>query len=298
MHTDNINFPNYIPSRLKDRDFSKYNSQIDGVTYQRTPSVGAVTYSGTISYGYGVQSLLVPIKAAKFELIDEGKNIVASNETYVGSGYSFCNSTHCSLTLQYTTACGDNIKGRYYVNLGNTTNHTYVLLEADALWRFVCINTNNSQQSFTKFVDHFNQFFFQWSAGGQAGENCRIYSTLETCNAVSYCKWLNYTGYESAVELCTLKDDYNKAEFNRVLVIFFGMVIVLFIIGKTTGYEMTNPGSFIMFMTGAIIIMSFAGMFRFSGATPWPFLDQWIYAAICTGISVGYNISVTRRYSA
>jgi hypothetical protein len=280
-------------------NLTKYVSQIDGVAYQRTPADGATSYSGTIDYGYYVQSVLYPIKSAKFELVDGDGNLVGTNETYVASGYPFCTNSSCLLSLQYTTACGDNIKGRYYINLGNTTNNTYVKLEGDALWRFICINTNNSQLSFTKFIAHFNQFFFQWSAGGQAGTNCRTYTTQSSCNAVSYCKWLYYQGYQSdSVELCVLKDDYNKGDFNRILVIFFGMVIVLFIIGKTTGYEMTNPGSFVMFMTGAIIIMSFVGMFRFSGATPWAFFDQWIYALICTAISVGYNISIVRRYSA
>ena len=74
--------------------------------------------------------------------------------------------------------------------------------------------------------------------------------------------------------------------------------MVLFIMGKTTGYEMTNPGSFLLFMTGAIIILSFGGMFRFVGATPYPFFDQWIYAFICFAFSVGYNIAIVRRYSA
>jgi hypothetical protein len=279
-------------------NITKYVSQINGVTYQRTPADGPTTYSGVIDFEYYVVSVINPIIAAKFVLVDEEGTIVATNETYVSSGYSFCTNSSCDLTLQYTTACGDNIKGRYYLNLGNISNNSYILLEADALWKYICINTNNSQLSFMRFIDHFNQFFYQWSAGGQAGTTCNLYSSSASCNAVTYCKWVSYPGNLVPVNKCILKDNYNKAEFSRILLIFFGMVVVLFIIGKTTGYEMTNPGSFVMFMAGVIIILSFVGMFRFVGATPWPFFDQWIYALICTALSLGYNISITRRYSA
>ena len=278
-------------------NLSKYTSDIDGIYYRRTPADGASTSAGNINYEYYVQSSLTSMTQVKFLLVDGQGTIVATNETNVSDGYSFCTNDTCLLTLQYTTACGDNIKGRYYVNLGNSSNYTYILLEGDAYWKYICINENNSQLSFMKMVDHFNQFFYQWSAGGQQGTTCRGYDSSTACNAVSYCKWVSYTGNNEPVNLCILKDNYNKAEFSRVLFIFFCMVIVLFIMGKTTGYEMTNPGSFVMFMTGAIIIMSFVGMFRFSGATPWAFFDQWIYAFICFGISLGYNISIVRRYS-
>jgi hypothetical protein len=279
-------------------NLTKYNSQINGVSYRRTPADGATSNQGTITFEYYVESIISPMTAAKFVIVDGQGNILATNETLVSSGYSFCTNSSCDLTLIYTTACGDNIKGRYYVNMGNVSNNTYILLEGDALWRYVCINENNSQLAFTKFMDHFNEFFYQWSAGGAGGTTCNIYSDATSCNAATYCKWVNYTGYQSQIELCTLKDNYNEAEFSRVVFIFFGLVIVLFIIGKTTGYEMTNPGSFVMFMTGAIIVLSFGGMFRFVGATPWPFFDQWIYALICLAISVGYNISISRRYTA
>jgi hypothetical protein len=278
-------------------NLTKYSSQINGVTYQRSPNDGATTFSGNINFEYVVYSLINPITSAKFSIVDGEGNIISTNETYASSGYPFCNTTTCALSLQYTTTCGDNIKGRYYVNLGNETNFTYVLLEKDALWRYICINQNNSQLSFTKMINHFNDWFFQWSAGGQAGANCRMYTDKTSCNAINYCRWLNYTGYEVATETCVIKDNYNKAEFSMIVFIFFGMVIVLFIIGKSTGYEMTNPGSFVAFMTGAIVIMSIAGMFRFAGATPWPWFDQYIYAFICVCFSLGYNISIVRRYS-
>ena len=279
-------------------NLTKFVSNIDGVTYVRTPADGVTTDYGNVFYEYRVISVVTPMSAAKFQLVDQEGNIVATNETLVNQSYSFCTGTSCSLTLSYNSVCGDNIKGRYYINMGNVSNNTYILLEGDALWRFICINKTNSQQSFSRFFDNFNTFFYQWSAGGQAGTSCRIYTNKTECNAATYCKWVDYTGFEASANLCTLRDDYNKAEFSRILLIFFGMVIVLFIMGKTTGYEMTNPGSFLMFMTGGIIILSFGGMFRFVGATPWPFFDQWIYAFICLGFSVGYNVAIVRRYSA
>ena len=290
-------------------NLTKFNSYIDGVTYVRTPANGITTSYGTVQYEYRVISILTPMTAAKFSLVDQQGNIVATNETLVNSSYTFCTGASCTLTLSYNSVCGDNIKGRYYINMGNVSNYTYILLEADAMWRFVCINQTNSQNSFANFFDRFNTFFFQWSAGGQSGVACNVYTNSATCSATSYCKWVDYQGYAGndynlsitgtgGTHLCILRDDYNKAEFSRIILIFFGIVIVLFIMGKTTGYEMTNPGSFLMFMTGGIVILSYGGMFRFVGATPWPFFDQWIYAFICLGFSVGYNIAIVRRYSA
>jgi hypothetical protein len=95
-----------------------------------------------------------------------------------------------------------------------------------------------------------------------------------------------------------LKDDINKMEFNRILIIFFGIVIVLFIMGRGIGYEMTNPGSFVLFLSIIIGILSIGGLFTFSGLTPWEWFNQYIYAYICITFALGYNLSIMRRYSA
>lgn len=272
-----------------------YNSSIQGVIYQRGPADGVNNEIGFINYSYYVFSSTKPIYQVKFLLKDEQRTILATNETNVSSGFSYCNSTSCLLTITYYTSSGDDIRGSYYINLGTAINNTgYILLEGDAHWRFITINSNNSNSGVTRFADHFNQFFYQWEADG----NCRAYLDQASCSGSGFCKWINNTGYSNIVTLCVLKDNYNKAEFSRIILIFFGMVTVLFIIGKTTGYEMTNPGSFVMFMSGAIIIMSMLGFFRFNGLTPNRFLDQYIYATICTMFSIGYNISIIRRYSA
>jgi hypothetical protein len=87
-------------------------------------------------------------------------------------------------------------------------------------------------------------------------------------------------------------------EFNRMLIIFFGLVIVLFIMGRGIGYEMTNPGSFVAFLTIVIVILSAGGMFTFSGLTPFDWFNKYIYAYICVTFAAGYNLSIIRRYSA
>jgi len=281
-------------------NLTPYSSYINGVTYQHSPNVG-ISNPGNIIYSYFVSSIFTPIISARFELWDD-EGMVAYNDTNVSSGYSWCNSKNCSLTLQYYTGCADNIKGRYYINLGNATNYTNILLEKDAFWKYICINQNNSQQSWKKATNDFQAFMAVWGGGQQT--NCIVYNTRGLCNNVSVCKWVNSTEYSTVnqsmvnIGICVLKDEVNKMEFNRILIIFFGMVIILFILGRGIGYEMTNPGSFVMYMAIMIVILSMAGMFTFSGLTPWEWFNQYIYAYICITLAAGYNLSIIRRYSA
>jgi positive regulator of sigma E activity len=75
------------------------------------------------------------------------------------------------------------------------------------------------------------------------------------------------------------------------------LVIVLFILGRTTGYELNHPGAFVVGMSAIIWILSLYGMFTFNGLTQYPFFNQYIFALITSCIGAGYGISVIRRYS-
>ena len=281
---------------------TKFVSTIDGVSYQRTPKEG-ISIPGTTTYRYYVLSTTYPIYSAKFELYDSTANtLLGSNQTDVSSGYAWCTTNNCSLSLIYTAASGDNIKGKYYVNLGNVTNNTWVLLEGDAYWRYININPNNSQQAWNRIILQFNEFMDTW---GSKSANCIVYTTNATCAADTSCKWVNQStwgpdapNFRTDTSLCVLKDDINKMEFNRILLIFSGIVLVLFILGKTIGYEMSNPGSFVMIMSMCIIILSIGGLFTFNGLTQYDFFNQYIFAYICSVFSAGYSLSIVRRYSA
>lgn len=275
---------------------SKFVAKIDGISYQRGPLDGVVQCTGIPqTFSYYVKSVIHPLVAVKFELVDANtRSVVAINESNATT--TWCNITSCMLTIDYTSYAGDNFVGRYYVNNGNGTNNTYVLLEGDSRWRCININKNNSQQSVAKFFDHFREFTNAW---GSTNIRCSQYHVNDTCVAQAECKWV-VTG-NAAIgwnNFCMLKDDYNKAEFNKILIVFFMMVIVLFIMSRTTGYEMTNPGSFVLFMAVIIFILSYFQMFYFNGLTPWAFFDQYIYSFICLLLAGGYNLSIIRRYSA
>lgn len=277
-----------------------YSSDIDGVSYQRTPKEG-ISQPGTYIFGYALSSIVNPILSSKFELYDGEGNLLGFNQTDVSAGHSWCNSSYCLTTLQLTLSSGDIVKGRYYINLGNASNNTWVLLEKDSYWRYIYVNKNNSQMAWNKIILNFNDFMNVW--GGQS-TNCIIYTTNSSCASHTECKWIDKTewspvppSFTKNVNMCILRDDINKAEFNRILIIFFGLVMILFILGKTIGYEMTNPGSFVMYLTLTIVILSIAGMFTFQGLTAWPWFNQYIYAYICVVFSLGYNLAIIRRYS-
>lgn len=277
-----------------------FSTQLDGITYQRTPADG-VNQPGTLLYSFAINSNISAMSRVKFELTDAiTGEILASNDSLTNTAY--CSTTSCVLGLYYTTYTGDNIKGKYYVALNGTADSDLILIEGDAYWRFIQINSNNSVNAIGRFMINLQDFFNTW---GTSTANCLKYNDQTSCNAIPECKWVNQTiwaaaespGHGAQSSSCIARDDLNKAEFNRIVTIFFFFVIFLFILGRTTGYELNHPGAFVIGMSVVIIALSMYGMFTFAGLTTSNFFNQYIFAICTSCISLAYAISVIRRYS-
>ena len=276
-----------------------YQSQVEGVTYQRGPKDG-INLPGTYKFDYSITSSKYQMNEVKFEILDSSTGaILVSNDSLTLAGTN-CNWTSCYLSATYSVGSGDNIKGRYYVALNNISNGSLLTLEGDAYWRFIFINSNNSALAFSRFMDNLKDVFNAW---GTNNANCIVHTDSATCAADTSCKWVSYpdwnkiTGASITSYMCVLKDDYNKAEFSRIVFIFGIFVIFLFVLGKTTGYEMTNPGSFVTVMIIVIWAMSAYGWFTFAGLTSFGWFNQYIYACICSCYGFGFILSTWRRYS-
>lgn len=279
---------------------TQFTSIIDGVTYTRTPADGVNT-PGTAQYTFNVHSQYLNMTRVKFSLIDAiTRQILITNDSLTNTAN--CNKTDCGLAMTYTTYTGDNIKGMYYVAINGTADSDLILIEGDAYWRFIKINQNNSVNAIGRLMLNLQDFFGTW---GTATVDCGQYTLQATCNVITECKWVNETvwapkesqDYQTTNNYCIPRDDLNKQEFNRIVVIFFLLAIVLFILGRTTGYEMNHPGSFVVAMSAFIWMLSLYGMFTFNGLTQYPFFNQYIFALTTSCIGAGYGISVIRRYS-
>lgn len=279
---------------------TQFSSIIDGVTYTRTPADGVNT-PGTAQYTFNIHSSNLNMTRVKFQLVNaQTREVLIFNSSLTNTAN--CGTTDCALTLTYTTYTGDNIKGMYYAAINGTADSDLILIEGDAYWRFIKINQNNSVNAIGRLMLNLQDFFGTW---GTATVDCGQYTIQATCNAVTECKWINETvwapreseNYQTTNNFCIPRDDLNKQEFNRIFVIFFLLAILLFILGRTTGYEMNHPGAFVVAMSAVIWILSLYGMFTFNGLTQYPFFNQYIFALTTSCIGAGYGISVVRRYS-
>lgn len=251
-------------------------SPISGIVFQKSPNSGPIGL-GTTTFRYSVFSTSenITLTKAKFELFRSNGTIININESLVSSNYTFCTSQQCNLTLVYTIQSGDDIKSRYFVDIGNG----YVLLEGDAHWRAVVTPPNRTTS--LKFVlQDIRSIFGDWDAPTCSFSDDGLEGTACTQDAVAL---------------------QNKLEYSRLVFFFLIMAVVLAVLGKTTGYDGTNPGIF-MWIIGIIIILgslvggiSGEGFFYYSNLTGFHFLNNYILAFTMIMMMIGYWCMLNRR---
>jgi len=99
-----------------------YIAPIEGIKYFLLPASGLLT-TGQQNFSFQVASSKNNLVNAKFEIVN-GSGYVLTSQT------NACASAGCTISKLYNVTSAQNIKGRYYVDLGDG----YILLEADAHW--------------------------------------------------------------------------------------------------------------------------------------------------------------------
>ncbi|MFI5405058.1 MAG: LamG-like jellyroll fold domain-containing protein [Nitrososphaerales archaeon] len=251
-------------------------SPIPGIIFQKSPASGIIV-NGSTTFAYSVfrTTTNVSIVKAKFELFYSNGTFIADNETLVSSGLSFCGASQCNLTLVYNVRPGDDLKGKYYVDIGDG----YVLLEGDAHW--VQIRPNPDRTTGLKYaLRDLRSIFSDW--------------TSPTC---SY----SNDGLEGTNCSIDQLDLQNKLEYSRIVFLFLAMAIVFAVLGKFTGYDGANPGIFIYALGGLVVIgsliggLSGEGLFFYSNLTPFHFLNNYILAFTMMMVMGGYWSMLSRR---
>ncbi len=270
-----------------------YSSYVEGITYLRNPESG-INEPGETNFTFYVYSSLNNLEKIKFQIVYLNGSVATSQED------ASCSSDACLISKVFTTSDNNRFKGRYYAQTTNSTG--YILLEADAYWRFIESNISD-QGTLRSFMFNFRNLFDEWGSDTRCG-----YTTNSSCNAATGCKWVSQnrvTGEE--LSYCIPSDEDNKGEFSRIIAIFFLMAIFYAILNKFTNLDALNPGAIIWFVTFVVWIGSVSagqygtGFFNFSGLFGYGnagrFLNNYLLAIILTFLSIGYGFSRTRRES-
>jgi len=232
-----------------------YTSQIEGLKYSRGPREGIIQ-EGVHNFTYYIYSSKDNIINASFRVVN------SSNEVVLNSTDSSCTVSGCILYFLYNVTNGADLKGKYYVDVGNGT----ILLEGDAHWIEIDIPTEG-KAGFTTFIHDLVFILNEWG------------------------------------------DEDNTADFNRLVAIFFFMCIAIATLNLNFGIDTTNPGAFLLVMTGMIWAGSMVGgttsqgLFYFNNLISNPALsdtirnviNNYILAFLCSINTLTYYITINRR---
>lgn len=130
-----------------------------------------------------------------------------------------CNESLCYTQLYYTLEDRERITGSYYADFGSG----WLLLETDANW--YTINSTYSRGN---------------PLTGTIKDLSGIFNT--------------YTDENGFVT-----DAGNRAEFSRIVFVFLILAVLLAFFNKSTGYDSSNPGAFLVVLAVIIFIASVAG---------------------------------------
>lgn len=186
-----------------------YVSQIEGIKYARTPATGIIQ-ANTYNFTYQLVSSKDNIVNASFELVN------SSDGTVLNSTWSTCTSSGCTLWFEYTVNFGDDIKGKYYLDVGNGS----FLLEGDARWRVIDIPTAG-KAGFGTFIRDMKYVIDEWGDDSDTADfNRLVIIFFFMCLAISA---LNYQFGN---------DTTNPGAF---LIIMTFVILMGSIVGGTTG---------------------------------------------------------------
>lgn len=199
-------------------------------TYTTTMDCTGASGDIYVSNIEGIKYFILPLSG----LISTGQTnfsfeLYSSKGNIVGSKFEIVNLSNYVLT-SVSSACASSrctISTLYNVTfLGNikgryyvNTGNGYILLDADAHW--MNVNITEQDGTFKQFWLDLSRLFDDWHEEGE--------------------------------------DTTNTSDFNRIVFIFLFLAIGLSVFNKLTGFDSSNPGSFMIFLTVVVLLGSIAG---------------------------------------
>jgi len=229
-----------------------YVSQIEGIKYARTPSTGIIQ-AGTYNFSYQLVSSKSNIINMSFKLVNSSTGAV------LNSTWSSCNPGGCTIYVMHTVNLGDDIKGKYYFDIGNGT----VLIEGDARWRVIDIPTAGKAGILT-FIRDMKYVIDEWGDDSDTDDfNRLVIVFFFMCLAIST---LNYN---------LGSDTSNPGAF---LIIMTFVILMGSLSGSFVGGEMTGQG-----------------FFYFNNLSGNDFINNYILLGFTLIITISYFLNVNRQ---
>ena len=141
-----------------------YVAPIEGIKYFLLPRSGLITI-GQQNFSFQVASSKSNLVNAKFEIVN-GSGFILTSQT------SACAAAGCTISKLYTVTDFSNIKGRYYIDLGDG----YILLDADAHW--INVNITKRDGTFQQFWLNLRTAFDDWHEEGEDITNTSDFSRI------------------------------------------------------------------------------------------------------------------------
>jgi len=232
-----------------------YVSQIEGLKYSRGPAEGIIQ-EGIKNFTYYLYSSKDNIINASFRVVN------SSNEVVLNSTDSSCTSSGCILYFLYNVTNGADLKGKYYVDIGNGS----FLLEGDAHWKEIDIPTSGKAGIRTFFSD-IRFLFNEWGDEDHAADFNRLVVVF-----FIMCLGISALNYNFNI------DTQNPGAFLLIMTgfIFFGSLI-----GGTT-----SQGLF--YFNNLITSDTLSDSVKIV-------VNNYLLAFICGLITISYYINVNRR---
>jgi hypothetical protein len=234
---------------------------VSGLEFRKTPASGPIA-NGINNFELRVMSERSNIQKIRIELAESNGTVLQAIENTVGS--SNCLNYDCYVNMTYDTNLTQtpNLKGRYYVDLGNG----WLTLEGDAYWTKYIISQNISSNLNNFLRDIIDVFNSSSAYTGDLDQSNRAEFSRIMFIFIIMCLLLaafnKFSGYDSA----------NPGAF---LVLMTG----IFVLGSAAGGR-----------TGE-------GLFYLDGLTPIHFLNNYIIAMYMFIITATYFLNVQRRNS-
>jgi len=236
-----------------------YFSGLEGIYFTRSPLSGILS-PGTYDFTFNVTADNGDMVNCKFELTNS-------------SGYTLdSTSTACTsnafLSITYTLNAGDNIYGKYYVDMGDG----YILLEGDGNWKSLDANITR------KYT--LRNFFERLSDPTIWADNAEEEIKYEYTKFVAFflimaiiLGFANYkTGFDNANPGITL----------------FGLPFLIFFVSLAGTYNS-------VVYSGPSMIFAGRGFFYITNATAWTFFNNYVIAFYSLFIALGFYLATIRR---
>lgn len=226
-----------------------YNSSIDGVYYTKSPASGILS-PGTYDFTFNVSAANGNMENCKLELTNSSGSVLASDTTACTSyGY---------LSITYTLSAGEDLYGKYYVDMGDG----YILLEGDGNWKGLAANVTgkNTLRQFFEFLSDPSNF------------------TENSEEEIRY-EYTKFVAFFLILALIVAYANY-KTNFDTINpgIFVFGLPFLILFISIAGSLGTSGKGFFFM-----------------NNATSWPFFDNYIIAFYSLLLGLGFYFAVSRR---